>query len=328
MNSEAVTVAGAEPGPGSWAVDPGAARIEATQSSHRIARTVPSPEDDDRLEFNRIGPDRQCPDDVRERPGRDLARHVQWAHPDELNLGGSTMRGLASVIAAAGVLALGTGQTTAETLPLPEDLIALQSDAGEELLFSAEARADYTLLSLHFVTQQNPAFCGPATIAMVLNALEIPRPPSDLTLGLGMFDQDNIFNRRVEATKPRAEVMRNGMTLDELGAVLAAYDLDVAVLHAEDSSLDAFREAAVAELGERGGFVLVNYLRSAVGQERGGHISPLAAYDADTDRFLVLDVSRYKYPPIWVEAAALFDAMRTPDPDNNDRTRGFVIVGR
>jgi Phytochelatin synthase len=35
----------------------------------------------------------------------------------------------------------------------------------------------------------------------------------------------------------------------------------------------------------------------AIGQEQGGHISPLAAYDAETDRFLILDVSRYKYPP-------------------------------
>jgi hypothetical protein len=44
--------------------------------------------------------------------------------------------------------------------------------------------------------------------------------------------------------------------------------------------------------------VIVNYLRKAIGQEKGGHISPLAAYDAETDRFLILDVSRYKYPPV------------------------------
>ena len=58
-------------------------------------------------------------------------------------------------------------------------------------------------------------------------------------------------------------------------------------------------------LGTEDHYVLVNYLRRAIGQERGGHISPLAAYDADTDRFLILDVSRYKYPPVWVGAAEL-----------------------
>ena len=54
-------------------------------------------------------------------------------------------------------------------------------------------------------------------------------------------------------------------------------------------------------LAEPNRYVIVNYLRRTLGQERGGHISPLAAYDADADRFLILDVSRYKYPPVWVK---------------------------
>ena len=72
--------------------------------------------------------------------------------------------------------------------------------------------------------------------------------------------------------------------------------------------------------------MIVNYLRKAIGQERGGHISPLAAYDAETDRFLMLDVARYKYPPVWVEAEDLFAAMNTTDADNQNRTRGYVLV--
>jgi Phytochelatin synthase len=221
-----------------------------------------------------------------------------------------------------------TAAVRAETLPLPASLIALSSEQGEALLFGAEARSDYAPLSAQFVTQVNPAFCGPATIAMVLNALDLPRPPSDATLGLGLFDQDNVFTAAAEAAKPRAEVLRGGMTLDDLGAILDTYGLNASVTHAEDSSLDAFRKAAVAGLSDRERFVLVNYLRSAMGQEKGGHISPLAAYDADTDRFLVLDVSRYKYPPIWAEAGALYGAMNTPDADNGGKSRGFVVVGR
>ncbi|MCP4303859.1 MAG: glutathione gamma-glutamylcysteinyltransferase, partial [bacterium] len=52
------------------------------------------------------------------------------------------------------------------------------------------------------------------------------------------------------------------------------------------------------------------------------------AYDADTDRFLILDVSRYKYPPVWVEAETLFNAMNTTDSDNDDKSRGYVVVSR
>jgi hypothetical protein len=226
------------------------------------------------------------------------------------------------------VVVVPAGPIVAETLPLPATLIALSSEEGQELLFAADARADFAPLVEEFVTQVHPAFCGPASISMVLNALDLPRPASEATLGLGLFDQDNIFTASTEAVKPRTEILRGGMTLDELGQVLSTYDLEVTVRHAEDASLDAFRETVVAALDDRDSFVLVNYLRSAIGQETGGHISPLAAYDTETDRFLVLDVSRYKYPPIWVEAAALFDAMDTPDADNGGRTRGYVTVAR
>ena len=236
------------------------------------------------------------------------------------------MRWLTLFVVAA--TAAGLSQVRAETLPLPAGVISFDSDEGEALLIGAEARNDFFPLSSHFTTQINPAFCGPATIAMVLNALGMPRPPSDLTLGLGIFDQENIFTPATEAVRPKADILGGGMTIDQFGGVLASYDLKVDVHHAADSSVDAFRKAAMEAIGDDEHFVLVNYLRKAIGQETGGHISPLAAYDADTDRFLILDVSRYKYPPIWVEAAALFGAMDTTDSDNDDKTRGYVIVSR
>jgi hypothetical protein len=118
-----------------------------------------------------------------------------------------------------------------------------------------------------------------------------------------MFDQENIFTPETEAVVPRATIEKIGMTLDQIGGVLAAHGLKVEIRHAADSSLEEFRRRAAEEVGSPGRFVLVNYLRAAIGQEKGGHISPLAAYDADTDRFLILDVSRYKYPPVWVTAA-------------------------
>ncbi|MGB7097656.1 MAG: phytochelatin synthase family protein, partial [Xanthobacteraceae bacterium] len=98
------------------------------------------------------------------------------------------------------------------------------------------------------------------------------------------------------------------------------------VHHAEDGGLDAFRASARDYLATKDHFVIVNYLRKAIRQERGGHISPLAAYDAKSDRFLILDVARYKYPPVWVTAADLFAAMDTTDSANNNKTRGYVLV--
>ena len=233
------------------------------------------------------------------------------------------------VLTLTGAVLVGSlSMAGAETLPLPDTLISLSSSEGATLLFEAEAHADYFPLSMHFTTQDNPAYCGPATIAMVLNALEVPRPASNMTLGLGMFDQTNIFTPAAEKVKPAGAIVSPpyGMTLNELGGLLAAHGLAVEVTHASASSADGFRETAVRHLEDDDTFVLVNYLRKAIGQESGGHISPLGAYDADTDRFLILDVSRYKYPPVWVDAATLFDAMNTVDSDNEGRTRGFVTV--
>ena len=163
---------------------------------------------------------------------------------------------------------------------------------------------------------------------MVLNALHVPAPDSAALTPFSAFDQSNLFNAQSERVVPRAIIEKKGMTLDQFGGIAAVWGLKVEVHHAADSSLDEFRQIASASLATDDQYVVVNYLRSAIGQQELGHISPLAAYDADTDRFLLLDVARYKYPPVWISAAELFAAMNTTDADNESRTRGYVIVRR
>jgi glutathione-S-conjugate glycine hydrolase len=224
------------------------------------------------------------------------------------------------------VLGLFTAVAQAQTLPLPDNLIDLRSHQGEDLLRESDAYEAFVPLSVNFVTQENQAFCGVASIVMVLNAMQLPAPSVPAYDPYHTFTQDNFLNEKTEAILPREVLSNQGMTLDQLGALLATQPVKVEVHHAADSSLDAFRKVARDYLGAEGRFVIVNYLRKAIGQEKGGHISPLAAYDAETDRFLILDVSRYKYPPVWVMASQLFDAMNTTDSDNQNKTRGFVLV--
>lgn len=223
------------------------------------------------------------------------------------------------------LLALASG-SHAETLPLPPNLIAAASPAGEGYFLEAEARAAYFPLVDNFVTQKNQAFCGVATSVMVLNALQLPAPAVPEYDPYRTFTQDNVFSAATEAVIPADTIREMGMTLDQLGAFIATQPVTVKIHHAADASLEAFRNAARDYLSKPGHFVVVNYLRKAIGQEKGGHISPLAAYDAKSDRFLILDVARYKYPPVWVTAADLFAAMNTIDSDNQNRTRGYVLI--
>jgi hypothetical protein len=231
---------------------------------------------------------------------------------------------LASIFAL--MLFLCTIGAGSQTLQLPENLVNLDSARGAALLKESEALEAYWPLSIQFVTQKNQAFCGVASIVMVLNALAIPAPATPEFEPFKTFTQDNVFNPKTDAVITQEVLARQGMTLDQIGQFLSTYPVKAEVHHAADSSLDNFRSAAREYLASDNHHVIINYLRRAIGQEKGGHISPLAAYDADSDRFLILDVSRYKYPPVWVSAKELFDAMNTTDSDNENRTRGFVLI--
>lgn len=91
--------------------------------------------------------------------------------------------------------------------------------------------------------------------------------------------------------------------------------------------MDNFRKLAIENLQQQNHFVMVNYLRKVIGEEIGGHISPLAAYNQQTDRFLIMHVSRYKYPSVWVKTIDLWKAMAAIDSTSH-KTRGFVLVSR
>jgi hypothetical protein len=237
---------------------------------------------------------------------------------------------MSSYLARVAGLALGllAFSADAQTLPLPQNLVDFRSDLGAELLLESDANEAYFPLSSNFVTQQNQAYCGVASIVMVLNALALPAPTTPEFDPYHTFTQDNFLDASSDAVLPRDVLRQRGMTLDQIGSLLELRPVTAEVRHAGDSSLEEFRTKAREYLATDDRFVIVNYLRKAIGQETGGHISPLAAYDAESDQFLILDVARYKYPPVWVKAADLFAAMNTTDSDNDGKTRGYVLISR
>ena len=215
---------------------------------------------------------------------------------------------------------------SAEGLKLPDNLVDLRSPQGEAYLLETVALEAYFPISVAFETQRTQSYCGVASMVMVLNAIGAPAPASPEYQPYTIFTQDNVLNEKTDAIRSSDAILHRGMTLDQLGGILSLYPVAVEVHHAETGGVDEFRKLASESLASKNRFVIVNFLRRALGEEIGGHISPLGAYDEKSDRFLILDVARYKYPPVWVKTADLFDAMNTPDSDNDNKTRGYVLV--
>lgn len=199
--------------------------------------------------------------------------------------------------------------------PLPDALIAGDSQAGRELLANNIFAVDYPRLAGTFEPQARPAYCGVASSVAVLNALN---PAARLT-------QETFFEGAAGNVRGALEVTLGGMTLPQLAELLRAHGAQADVFHASGLSVDAFRGAAIANLRTQGDYLLVNYARGELGQGDYGHISPVAAYNAVVDRMLVLDVAAYHWPPVWVRTADLWKAMNTIDPDSG-LSRGYIVV--
>lgn len=205
-------------------------------------------------------------------------------------------------------------------------LVRLDAAEGSRLLFESEANAAFLPLISHFETQKSLAHCGVASIAMVLNALDVPAPVAASYGSYRLFTQENLLNRLTDSIVTDRAVARRGMSLADVAEVLGVYGASVDMHYASGSSVERFRKIAVEYLDSPRRHVIVNYSRTALGQDGPGHISPLGAYDAESDRFLILDVSRYKAPAVWVSTEKLFGAMVEPLGPGNARTRGFLLV--
>ncbi|MCY0096864.1 phytochelatin synthase family protein [Hoeflea ulvae] len=206
-----------------------------------------------------------------------------------------------------------------------EQLLYLTSDAGGQRLLDAELNRDYFSLASYLESEQILTFCGPATVAGVANSLDIPRPSPTRLFPWALFTQDTLFNPANQALKPYAMVEHEGLTLDELDSFIENVGLAAEHRFADETSVDELRAAIKQTLGDSNARLIVNYSRKALPQNGDGHISPVAAYDEDTDTVLILDVAKYKYPPVWISVEKLHEAMMLVDAGSN-RSRGFVQV--
>jgi len=207
------------------------------------------------------------------------------------------------------------------TEQIPSSLISVTSLPGVFLLKKDLNENTVKLLS-HFTTQKTNTYCGVASIVMVLNSTDLLPPKDALHPPFKYFTQDNFFNDSVKKIIAPEEVSQKGISLSKLQKIIESYDLKTELYFADQLTLVKFRQLLRSAIRD-GHFIIVNFLRTALHQEGGGHHSPIAAYDANTDRFLILDVARYKYPAYWVKTEDLWKAASTLDENHS---RGFVVV--
>jgi Phytochelatin synthase. len=233
---------------------------------------------------------------------------------------------------------------------ISQELVPFASNEGLARLSRSTAKVDFPALANQFEAQSNAAFCGPTSAAIVLNTIrgrstDLPHDrsrlrPEDLKYMPGAFDptlprytQDNVITK---GRKTRAQVLGEPVMIGEkqvndfgyqtrqLDEMLRANGLTTRLVIVDDSKPEQdIRTDLIDNLKRSGDYVIVTYLREAVGQRGGGHVSPLSAYDAESDSFLVLDVNPTSEGWVWMPTATLVRGMRTFDRVEN---RGYVLI--
>lgn len=198
------------------------------------------------------------------------------------------------------------------------------SAEGLSRLQNSDAKENFWKLSRFYESQIRNTYCSVASSVIVLNALSVEAPQSAYLGKYRMFTQEEFFTDRVSMAMDQDLVLKRGMSLEELTAVLKVFPLDVFQFKAQELSYEEIHSLLVSALKNPNQCVLALYQRRELNQEGGGHWSPLAAYDAESDSFLIMDVARFKYPPIWVAASLLIHSMQTANIYGH--SRGFILV--
>jgi len=215
---------------------------------------------------------------------------------------------------------------------------------GQRRLARSHSKKDFYQLAHHYQPQLTPVYAGVASAVIVMNGVRLPthamksqreseiaKPPA---LGGGIipfpaYNQVNFFNEATDAVKNRKELglqnvtpsnqndksqFKPGTSLSELKGLLGVYQFTAVVQEASAEpklGAPAFRKVLKSVLSENDHFLLANFKGDDLGASTEGTVSPLVAYDAQSDSVLVLDVTGHKNPWYWAPVDAFYRSMHT-----------------
>jgi len=228
------------------------------------------------------------------------------------------------------------------------------SKDGLERLNRSKYNSDFYQLANFYQPQENPLYCGAATAVIILNASnygEISsqktgevKKPKDLggdVIPFKLYLQQDFFNKKVQKIKSKkiidlkqAKKLVNGdpvydpgVTLSEFSQMLKyGHNFKVTKIHAlknTEKEIEQFRKNLKTAFTNDKKYIIANYNGKKIGKKTGGHISPVVAYDEQSDSVLILDVALHKEKWFWVSIQEFYEAMNTKD---GDKYRGYLIV--
>nr|AFU06381.1 phytochelatin synthase [Phragmites australis] len=178
----------------------------------------------------------------------------------------------------------------------------------------------FSLIS-YFQTQSEPAFCGLASLSVVLNALAID-PGSRWKGPWRWFDESML-----DCCEPLDKVKAQGITFGKVACLAHCSGANVQSFRANRATIHDFRRHLIRCASSQDCHLIASYHREPFKQTGTGHFSPIGGYHAGQDMALILDVARFKYPPHWVPLSLLWEAMNTTD-ESTGLHRGFMLISR
>ena len=219
-------------------------------------------------------------------------------------------------------LAVASAYDSRETMvPVPSRAVELNSTTGFEILMRSQSRS-YREVAIHFTTQETESLCAIASAVAVLNAIA-PAPVDPTYEPYAYWTQDTVTS---DPCVLAINDPYHGSTRTQLAEMLRCFNIDVDNVGAP-KTVAALRDVLTNALADDAtSHVLVNFERKDLDSEAGGgHFSPIVAIDPVDDLVLMLDVARYKYPPLWFPLEDLWKSTLRVDSSSGE-SRGFLVL--
>jgi len=188
-----------------------------------------------------------------------------------------------------------------------------------------------------FEPQNHPAWCWKAAAVVVGNSLSRSRrltqdaflspllvtKPPNIFSSIGLLCLDSLPLRPEYARHLIHFFSHAGMPLGFVVEMLQLHGFDASLVTAisnsgragnqerKDDFLEQLDECFPYSQDAAQKRLLVSFCRKSMGQYGSGHLAPVAAYNKDEGRVLLLDVNSYRYQHVWAPVDLLWRAMST-----------------